>query len=78
MKNKLTSRKLWLTIVAALLPIVCQVFMPEMPSEKIVISIVGILGGVWGIAKEDVEKIKAGVKPDESSPSPEANQDAES
>ena len=78
MKNKLTSRKLWLTIVAALLPIICQVFMPEMPSEKIVISIVGILGGVWGIAKEDVEKIKAGVKPDESSPLPEANQDAES
>lgn len=77
MKNKLTSRKLWLTIVAALLPIICQVFMPEMPSEKIVISIVGILGGVWGIAKEDVEKIKAGVKPDESSPSPETNQDAE-
>jgi len=62
MKKKLSSRKLWLTIVAALLPIACQVLIPDMPAEKIVLSVVGILGGVWGLAKEDVEKIKAGIR----------------
>lgn len=62
MKEKLTSRKLWLTVIAALLPIACQLFLPDMDPEKIAISVVGILGGVWGIAKTDVEQIKAGIE----------------
>ena len=77
MKKKLSSRKLWLTVIAALLPILCQVILPDMPAEKIVLSVVGILGGVWGLAKEDVEKIKAGVKSDDLDPEPEAGPDAE-
>ena len=32
-----------------------------MPTEKIVVSVVGLLGGVLGIAGEDMAKIKAGV-----------------
>lgn len=59
--SKLKSRKFWLTILAALMPIVCQALFPEMPTEKIVVSVVGLLGGVLGIAVEDVQKIKQGV-----------------
>ncbi len=59
--NKLKSRKLGLAILAAILPIICQVFLPDMPTEKIVVSVVGLLGGVLGLAGEDVAKIKAGV-----------------
>jgi hypothetical protein len=61
MKNKLSSRKLWLSILAAALPLLCQALFPEMPTEKIVVSVVGLLGGVFGIAAEDVQKIKQGV-----------------
>lgn len=59
--SKLKSRKFWLTIMAALMPLVCQALWPEMPTEKIVVSVVGLLGGVLGIAAEDVQKIKQGV-----------------
>ena len=59
--SKLKSRKFWLAILAAILPIVCQAFLPEMPTEKIVVSVVGLLGGVLGLAGEDVAKLKAGV-----------------
>lgn len=73
MKEKLTSRKLWLTLVAALLPILCQVFLPDMDAEKIAVSVVGILGGVWGIAKTDVEQIKQGVEAKaDAKPEPDA------
>lgn len=80
--KKLQSRKLILTILAAIVPIVCQVFLPEMPTEKIVVSVVGLLGGVWGLAKEDVAKLQAGVhdsfaKPEKSEPAEEAKPDAE-
>ena len=61
MKEKLRSRKLWLSILAAALPLLCQALFPEMPTEKIVVSVVGLLGGVLGIAGEDMAKIKAGV-----------------
>lgn len=61
MTSKLGSRKLALTILAALLPIACQVWLPDMPTEKIVVSVVGLLGGVWGLAREDVAKLQAGV-----------------
>ena len=59
--KKLASRELALTILAAIVPILCQVFLPDMPTEKIVVSVVGLLGGVWGLAKEDVAKLQAGV-----------------
>ena len=59
--KKLASRKLALTILAAIVPILFQVFLPDMPTEKIVVSVVGLLGGVWGLAKEDVAKLQAGV-----------------
>ena len=59
--EKLKSRKLWLALLAAILPILCQALVPEMPTEKIVVSVVGLLGGVLGIAAEDVQKIKEGV-----------------
>ena len=61
MKKKLSSRKLWLSLVAAALPILCQALFPEMPTEKIVVSVVSLLGGVLGLAGEDMAKIKAGV-----------------
>ncbi len=59
--KKLQSRKLILTICAAIVPILCTVFLPDMPTEKIVVSVVGLMGGVWGLAKEDVAKLQAGV-----------------
>ena len=59
--SKLKSRKFWLAILAALLPIACQAFLPDMPTEKIVVSVVGLLGGVLGLAGEDMAKLKAGV-----------------
>ena len=59
--KKLQSRKLILTICAAIVPILCQVFLPDMPTEKIIVSVVGLMGGVWGLAKEDVAKLQAGV-----------------
>lgn len=52
---------MWLSILAAALPILCQALFPEMPTEKIVVSVVGLLGGVLGLAGEDVAKLKAGV-----------------
>ena len=70
MKSKLTSRKMWLSVLAAMLPILCQALFPEMPTEKIVVSVVGLLGGVLGIAAEDVQKIKQGVHADYKKPSP--------
>ena len=62
--KKLKSRKLGLAILAAIVPIICQVLVPDMPTEKIVVSVVGLLGGVLGIAAEDVQKIKQGVHED--------------
>ena len=80
--KKLASRKLALTILASIVPILCQVFLPDMPTEKIVVSVVGLLGGVWGLAKEDVAKLQAGVHESfadakESTPEPKAEPSAE-
>ncbi len=78
MKSKLTSRKMWLSVLAAMLPILCQALFPEMPTEKIVVSVVGLLGGVLGIAAEDVQKIKQGVHADYQKPDaePKASENA--
>ena len=80
--KKLASRKLALTILAAIVPILCQVFLPDMPTEKIVVSVVGLLGGVLGLAKEDVAKLQAGVHDSfadakAETPSPEAEPSAQ-
>lgn len=73
---KLKSRKLWLTVLAAMLPIICQAVMPEMPTEKIIVSVVGLLGGVLGIAAEDVQKIKRGVTDAYANQEPQAEAEA--
>lgn len=75
--SKFKSRKFWLAIMAALLPLVCQALLPDMPTEKIVVSVVGLLGGVFGLAGEDVAKIKAGVhEAYQKESKPEAKADA--
>lgn len=56
--DKIKSRKLWLSLLAALLPIVLAHFMPNLPTEAIIASVLGALGGVLGITMEDVAKQK--------------------
>ena len=58
MSEKMKSRKLWLSLLAAILPIVCKHFWPELPTEAIVASVVGAIAGVMGISMEDVAKQK--------------------
>ncbi len=52
------SRKLWLSVFAALLPVMLSHFFPSLPTETIVASVLGALGGVLGITMEDVAKQK--------------------
>ena len=56
--NKMKSRKLWLSLLAALLPVLLAHFLPNLPTEAIVASVLGALGGVLGISMEDVAKQK--------------------
>lgn len=56
--DKMKSRKLWLSVLAALLPILLSHFLPNLPTEAIVASVLGALGGVLGISMEDVAKQK--------------------
>lgn len=56
--DKIKSRKLWLSLLAAFLPIILAHFMPSLPTEAIVASVLGALGGVLGISMEDVAKQK--------------------
>ena len=56
--DKMKSRKLWLSVLAALLPVMLAHFFPSLPSEAIVASVLGALGGVLGISMEDVAKQK--------------------
>lgn len=58
MSDKMKSRKLWLSLLAAVLPIICSHYFPELPSEAIIASVLGALGGVMGISLEDVAKQK--------------------
>jgi hypothetical protein len=58
MSDKLKSRKLWLSIIAAVLPLVAKQLWPHLPTEIIVTSVVGALAGVLGISMEDVAKQK--------------------
>ena len=56
--DKIKSRKLWLSVLAALLPVILAHFMPNLPTEAVVASVLGALGGVLGISMEDVAKQK--------------------
>jgi len=56
--DKMKSRKLWLSLLAAALPVLLAHFMPNLPTEAIVASVLGALGGVLGISMEDVAKQK--------------------
>jgi hypothetical protein len=56
--DKMKSRKLWLSLLAALLPVLLAHFVPSLPAEAIVASVLGALGGVLGISMEDVAKQK--------------------
>jgi|TARA_R100001163_G_scaffold65386_1_gene62370 hypothetical protein len=56
--DKMKSRKLWLSLLAALLPVLLAHFFPALPTEAIVASVLGALGGVLGISLEDVAKQK--------------------
>lgn len=56
--DKMKSRKLWLSVLAALLPVLLSHFWPDLPTEALVASVLGALGGVLGISMEDVAKQK--------------------
>ena len=56
--DKMKSRKLWLSVLAALLPILAKHFWPSLPSEVIITSVLGAVAGVMGISMEDVAKQK--------------------
>ncbi len=58
MSDKMKSRKLWLSLLAALLPVLLNHFFPSLPTEALVASVLGALGGVLGISLEDVAKQK--------------------
>lgn len=58
MSDKMKSRKLWLSILAAVLPIVAKHFFPSLPTEAIIASSLGAVAGVMGISMEDVAKQK--------------------
>ena len=58
MSDKMKSRKLWLSILAAVLPILAKHFFPSLPGEAIVASSLGAIAGVMGISLEDVAKQK--------------------
>tara|TARA_R110000824_G_scaffold61271_7_gene163076 strand:+ start:563 stop:799 length:237 start_codon:yes stop_codon:yes gene_type:complete len=58
MSDKMKSRKLWLSLLAALLPIAAKHFFPALPTEVIITSVVGAVAGVLGISMEDVAKQK--------------------
>ena len=58
MSGKLSSRKLWLSVLAAILPILAKQFFPNLPTEAILASVLGAISGVLGISMEDVAKQK--------------------
>lgn len=58
MSDKLKSRKLWLSVAAAILPLLAKHFWPDLPTEIIITSVLGAVAGVMGISLEDVAKQK--------------------
>tara|TARA_R100000152_G_scaffold13078_1_gene5678 strand:- start:621 stop:848 length:228 start_codon:yes stop_codon:yes gene_type:complete len=58
MSGKLASRKLWLSIAAAVLPLISKAIWPDLDTTVIVTSVIGAVAGVMGISMEDVAKQK--------------------
>ena len=58
MSGKMASRKLWLSVAAAILPILAKHFWPDLPTEVIITSVLGAVAGILGISMEDVAKQK--------------------
>lgn len=58
MSGKMASRKLWLSVAAAILPILAKHFWPDLPTEVIITSVLGAVAGILGIGMEDVAKQK--------------------
>ena len=56
--NKMKSRKLWLSVLAAVLPLVAKHFFPNLPTEAIIASVLGAISGMWGISMDDGAKQK--------------------
>ena len=56
--NKMKSRKLWLSIAAAILPVIAKALWPDMDTEVIIMAVVGAVAGILGISMEDVAKQK--------------------
>lgn len=56
--EKMKSRKLWLSLLAAILPLLAKHFWPSLPTEVIISSVVGAIAGVMGLSMEDVAKQK--------------------
>ena len=56
--DKMKSRKLWLSVLAAVLPLVAKHCFPSLPTEAILASVLGAISGVLGISMEDVAKQK--------------------
>jgi hypothetical protein len=58
MSNKMKSRKLWLSVAAAVLPVVAKAVWPDMDTEVIIMAVIGVVAGIMGISLEDVAKQK--------------------
>ena len=56
--EKMKSRKLWLSVAAAILPVLAAHFWPALPTEVIITSVLGAVAGILGISMEDVAKQK--------------------
>tara|TARA_R110000824_G_scaffold374745_1_gene565352 strand:- start:6268 stop:6498 length:231 start_codon:yes stop_codon:yes gene_type:complete len=58
MSDKMKSRKLWLSVAAAILPVLAKVLWPDMDTEVIIVAVIGAVAGIMGISMEDVAKQK--------------------
>ena len=58
MSSKMKSRKLWLSVSAAVLPVVAKAIWPDMDTEVIIMAVLGVVAGIMGISLEDVAKQK--------------------
>lgn len=56
--DKMKSRKLWLSIAAAVLPVIAKALWPDMDTEVIIVAVLGAVAGIMGISMEDVAKQK--------------------
>jgi|TARA_R100000482_G_scaffold123773_1_gene74570 hypothetical protein len=73
MKNGGTGwRKIVMGVVAALLPLILRAINPEMPVEEIVVSVMGLLGAILGVAWQDAAKEKRAALESVNSPQPQS------